>query len=71
MAKPKKLPWSPVRGIMKSKGALIVARDAVDFMISKALELIEEKTAAALQLTRHAKRTKLTRDDLDLVFKMK
>lgn len=71
MAKKKAaLPWSPIRDIMKSKGALIVARDAVNFMRSKAIEMIEDTTEAALKLTRHSKRTKLTRADLEMILKL-
>ncbi|MBN2150968.1 MAG: hypothetical protein JW839_05970 [Candidatus Lokiarchaeota archaeon] len=39
------------------------------------MSFLEEKakdvTSTALKLTRHSKRTKLTRDDIDLVLKMK
>jgi len=56
---------------MKSVGAQIVARDAVDLMISFLEEKAKAITTDALKLTRHSKRTKLTRDDIDLVLKMK
>ena len=65
------LPWSPIRDIMKKKGALIVARDAVDFMRTIVIDLIEAKTEEALKLTRHSKRTKLTKADIELVMKLK
>jgi len=65
------LPWSPIRDIMKKKGALIVARDAVDFMRTIVIDLIESKTEEALKLTRHSKRTKLTKADIELVMKLK
>jgi len=71
MSKKKALAWSPVRNLMKSVGAQIVARDAVDLMISFLEEKAKGITTDALKLTRHSKRTKLTRDDIDLVLKMK
>jgi histone H3/H4 len=71
MAKKKALAWSPVRDLMKSVGAQIVARDAVDLLISFLEETAKGVTANALKLTRHSKRTKLTRSDIDLVLKMK
>jgi histone H3/H4 len=71
MAKRKALAWSPVRDLMKSVGAQIVARDAVDLLISYLEDKAKEVTSNALKLTRHSKRTKLTKDDIDLVLKMK
>jgi len=56
---------------MKSVGAQIVARDAVDLLISFLEDKAKDVTSTALKLTRHSKRTKLTRDDIDLVLKMK
>ncbi|HME55140.1 MAG TPA: histone-like protein [Candidatus Lokiarchaeia archaeon] len=70
MSKKKALAWSPVRNIMKSVGAQIVARDAVDLMIAFLEEKAKAITTDALKLTHHSKRTKLTRDDIDLVLKM-
>ena len=55
---------------MKSVGAQIVARDAVDLLIKYLVEKAEAITSAALKLTRHSKRTKLTKDDIELVLKM-
>ena len=55
---------------MKSVGAQIVARDAVDLLISHLEELGKDITTAALKLTRHSKRTKLTKADIELVLKM-
>ena len=70
MSKKKALAWSPVRNIMKSVGAQVVARDAVDLMISFLEETAKSITTDALKLTRHSKRTKIMRDDIDLVLKM-
>ncbi|MBD3185869.1 hypothetical protein GF325_03485 [Candidatus Bathyarchaeota archaeon] len=71
MAKKKSLAWSPVRELMKSVGAQIVARDAVDLMIKVLVDEIKDVTTKALRLTRHSKRTKLTKDDIELALKMK
>lgn len=70
MAKRKALAWSPVRDLMKSVGAQIVARDAVDMLIGFLEEKAKDITTSALKLTRHSKRTKLTKEDIDLVLKM-
>ncbi len=70
MAKKKGLAWSPVRDLMKSVGAQIVARDAVDLLISFLEDSAKDVTAKALKLTRHSKRTKLTAGDINLVLKM-
>ena len=71
MAKRKALAWSPVRDLMKSVGAQVVAHDAVNMMISFLEDKAKEITANALKLTRHSKRTKLTKNDIDLVLKLK
>ncbi|MBD3188415.1 histone [Candidatus Bathyarchaeota archaeon] len=70
MAKKRALAWSPVRDLMKSVGAQIVARDAVDLLIKYLEEKAKDITTNALKLTRHSKRTKLTKDDIELVLKM-
>jgi len=70
MGKKQELPWSPIRELMKSVGAQIVARDAVDLMRNKLIEIAKETTASALKLTRHAKRTKLTKSDIEMIFKL-
>jgi histone H3/H4 len=70
MAKKHALAWSPVRDLMKSVGAQIVARDAVDMLIAFLEDKGKAVTASALKLTRHSKRIKLTREDIDLALKM-
>ena len=55
---------------MKSVGAQIVARDAVDLMIKALEEDIKDITTKAMKITRHSKRTKLTKDDIELILKM-
>ena len=69
MARKRALAWAPIRGLMKSVGAQIVARDAVDMMIKHLEETAKELTTKALKFTRHAKRIKLTKDDLELAIK--
>ena len=70
MAKKRALAWSPIRDLMKSVGAQIVARDAVDLLRKTLEEEIKDITTAALKLTRHSKRTKLTAGDIELALKM-
>ncbi|MHA1793671.1 MAG: histone-like protein [Promethearchaeota archaeon] len=69
-AKKRYLAWSPVRDLMKSVGAQIVARDAVNALIKHLEEKATAITTAALKLTRHSKRIKLTKDDIELALKM-
>ncbi len=68
MAK-KHLAFSPVRDLMKSVGAQVVARDAVELLISFLEEQAKAVTSSALKITRHGKRTKLTMDDINFVVK--
>ncbi|MHA1794243.1 MAG: histone [Promethearchaeota archaeon] len=70
MGKRKALAWSPVRDLMKSVGAQIVARDAVDALIKYLEDRAKDITSSALKLTRHSKRTKVTKDDIELALKM-
>jgi histone H3/H4 len=61
--------WSPIRRLMKHNGAVIVARDAVDELVNWMGQSAEKLTKTALQLTKHAKRKKVTRDDILLAIK--
>lgn len=61
--------WSPIRRLMKHNGAIIVARDAVDELVDWMGMAAEKITKAALSLTKHAKRKKVTRDDILLAIK--
>lgn len=61
--------WSPIRRLMKHNGALIVARDAVDELVDWMGKSAEKITKSALTLTKHAKRKKITRDDILLAIK--
>ena len=61
--------WSPIRRLMKHNGAEIVARDAVDELVNWLETSAEKLTKTALRLTKHAKRKKITRDDILLAIK--
>lgn len=61
--------WSPIRRLMKNNGASIVARDAVDELIDWLGVASKAITATALALTKHAKRKKITKDDILLSIK--
>ncbi len=61
--------WSPIRRLMKHNGALIVARDAVDELVSWMSKSAEKLTKSALVLTHHGKRKKITRGDILLAIK--
>jgi histone H3/H4 len=54
---------------MKHNGAIIVARDAVDELVDWMGQSAETITKTALTLTKHAKRKKVTRDDILLAIK--
>ena len=61
--------WSPIRRLMKHNGALIVARDAVDELVSWMSKSSIKITKNALTLTKHGKRKKITRGDILLAVK--
>ena len=61
--------WSPIRRLMKHNGAVIVARDAVDELVDWMGQSAEKITKSALTLTKHAKRKKVTTDDILLAIK--
>ena len=70
MAKKKKyFAWSPVRNLMAEAGAKMVSKDAVNYVI----DWLQEQTVAiaekAEQLARHAKRKKITKNDIVLATK--
>jgi len=56
---------------MKDNGAEMVARDAVDALISYLESVAKRITNKALEMTRHAGRKKLTLDDMSLAMKLK
>ena len=61
--------WSPVRKLMKKQGASIVAREAVDLLIKDLEEVSKKLTKKALMFAEHAKRKKITKDDMLLAIK--
>lgn len=63
---PKVFAWSPIKELMKSCGAEMVSREAVDELISYLESVAKELTSKALELSRHAQRKKLTEDDMKL-----
>ncbi len=69
MAKRRYFAWSPLRAIMATVGAKIVARDAVGFLIDHLEGKALDMTVRALTFARHAKRKKITKDDISLVIK--
>ena len=70
MAKKKRsFAWSPVRKLMKKSGANIVARNAVDALILNLEDVAESITKRALAFAVHAKRKKITKDDIGLAIK--
>jgi len=62
--------WSPIRKLMKDNGAEMVARDAVDALISYLEGVAKNVTNKALEMTRHAGRKKLTVEDMELAMKL-
>ncbi|MHA1191112.1 MAG: histone [Promethearchaeota archaeon] len=61
--------WSPIRRLMKHNGAVIVARDAVNELVDWMSQSAETITKSALKLTKHAKRKKITKDDILMAIK--
>ncbi|MHA1647109.1 MAG: histone [Promethearchaeota archaeon] len=58
--------WSPIRELMKSSGAEMVSRDAVDELIAHLEKYAKELTNKALEMSRHSGRKKLTKDDMEM-----
>ena len=71
MAKAKIFAWSPIRELMKANGAEMVARDAVDELISVLERQAKELTNRALEFSRHAGRKKVTAQDMNMALKLK
>lgn len=61
--------WSPIRRLMKHNGAVIVARNAVNELVDWMSKSAEKITKSALTLTKHAKRKKITRNDILMAIK--
>lgn len=69
MAKKRSFAWSPLRKLMKKNGASIVARGAVDALIIDLENVSMKLTKLALSFAQHAKRKKITKDDMLLAIK--
>jgi histone H3/H4 len=70
MAKKRYFAWSPLRAIMASVGAKIVARDAVDYLIDYLQKKTIELTKQSIVYARHAGRKKVTTADIDLAINL-
>ena len=67
MAKKKRIfAWSPLRNLMKTAGAEIVSRDAVELLLNFLEKRAKELTAIALVIAKHSKRKKISAGDLGL-----
>ena len=69
MAKKRYFAWSPLRALMTSAGAKIVAKDAVDYLITVLEEETKAITEKAIIFAKHAKRKKITGADIELAIK--
>ena len=61
--------WSPIRRLMKMNGAEIAARTAVSKLIRHLESQVADITELALKLTLHAKRKKISDNDIILAIK--
>ena len=64
MAKKLLFAKSPVREMMKNAGAQLVAKGAVDLLIDHIQQAATQLTRMSLMYAMHAKRKKITRDDV-------
>ena len=72
MAKKKRsFAWAPTRKLMKKSGLNLVARNAVDTMIQNNEDIVTSLTKKALGFAKHAKRKKITKDDIGLAIKFR
>ena len=69
MAK-KAFAWSPLRELMKNNGAEIVARNAVEELISYLEEVAAQISSKALELAKHSGRKKITDNDMKIAMDM-
>jgi len=67
MAKKKRIfAWSPLRNLMKTAGAQIVSREAVELLLNFLEKRAKELTVTALVFAKHSKRKKISAGDLGL-----
>ena len=62
--------FSPIRALMRSLGAEVVSKDAIETLIEHLEAKTKEITNKALELTRHSKRKKINKADIQLVLTM-
>ena len=58
--------WSPVRGLMKSAGATIVSRSAVQTLLYFLEARAKQVTEVSIALSKHAGRKKVSEKDVAL-----
>ena len=67
MAKKRRIfAWSPVRALMKSAGAEIVSREAVELLLNYLETRSKTLTTTALVFAKHSKRKKISKGDMAL-----
>ena len=67
MAKKRRIfAWSPLRSLMKSAGAEIVSRDAVELLLNYLEDRSKKLTTSALVFAKHSKRKKISKADMEL-----
>ncbi len=67
MAKKRRIfAWSPLRALMKSAGAEIVSREAVESLLFYLEDRAKKLTEMSLKFAKHAKRKKVTKEDMGL-----
>ncbi len=67
MAKKRRIfAWSPLRALMKSAGAEIVSREAVEQLLNYLETRSKTLTATALVFAKHSKRKKISKGDMAL-----
>jgi histone H3/H4 len=63
------LSWQPIRNLMKENGAKVVSLEAVNELISWNEKILVEITKTALEITKNAKRKKISVNDILLAIK--
>ena len=67
MAKKRRIfAWSPLRALMKTAGAEIVSREAVELLLNFLEMRAKNLTSAALVFAKHSKRKKISQGDMAL-----
>jgi histone H3/H4 len=61
--------WNPVRRLMKTNGANIVSRDAVELLITDLEKTSQILTQKAITFAKHSKRKKISKEDMLLAIK--